>query len=100
MCSDYEIHIQTMPGGDIGATMQTMSGFEQQELTVLSTIQDDAMRYDFVWASAGEGGDYLGRGVILDDGYHHYTMTVLREAQTEQTSAVVWDGVFASFRLA
>ena len=97
--SDYEIYVQTMPGGDIGATIEEMSGYPQEILTVLSTMQEDAMRYDFVWATAGEGGDFLGRGIILDDGNYHYTMTVLRDADTVQDSAVVWDAVFSSFRL-
>lgn len=97
--TEYEIYIQTMPAGDISATMEAMSGFESEDLTILSTMQEDAQRYEFVWASAGEGGDYLGRGVILDDGNYHYTMTVLRNAETAQESSVVWDGVFSSFRL-
>ena len=97
--SDHEIYVQTMPGGDIGATIEEMSGHPQESLTVLSTMQDDAMRYDFVWATAGEGGDLLGRGIILDDGSYHYTMTVLRDADTVQSSTVVWDAVFSSFRL-
>lgn len=97
--SEYEIYVQTMPGGDIGATIEEMSGHPQESLTVLSTMQDDAMRYDFVWATAGEGGDLLGRGIILDDGNYHYTMTVLRDADTVQSSTVVWDAVFSSFRL-
>jgi hypothetical protein len=97
--SEYEIYVQTMPGGDIGATIEEMSGHPRESLTVLSTMQDDAMRYDFVWATAGEGGDLLGRGIILDDGSYHYTMTVLRDADTVQSSTVVWDAVFSSFRL-
>lgn len=100
VASDYEIYIQTMPGGDLGATMEAMSGYRQEDLTVMTTLQEDATRYEFVWASAGEGGDFLGRGVILDDGHHHYTMSVLRNADTAQKSAVVWDSVFTSFRLA
>jgi hypothetical protein len=83
----------------IGATIEEMSGHSRESLTVLTTMQDDAMRYDFVWATAGEGGDLLGRGIVLDDGNYHYTMTVLRDADTVQTSAVVWDEVFSSFRL-
>lgn len=98
--SDYEIYIQTLPGGDIDATMQALSGYQREDLTVLSTMQEDTAKYEFVWATAGEGGDLLGRGIILDDGNYHYTMAVLRNADTAQKSAVVWDGVFSSFRLA
>lgn len=99
VCRDYEIYIQTLPGGDLNATMEAMSGFEKDKLTVLTTLQEDAQRYEFVWASAGEEGELLGRGIILDDGNYHYTMSVLRSAETAQQSSVVWDGVFSSFRL-
>lgn len=100
VCNDYEIYIQTMAGGDLDATVEAMSGFRPEKLTVLSTTQGDTQRYEFVWATAGEGGDYLGRGVVLDDGNYHYTLTVLRNAASVETSSVVWDGVFSSFRLA
>ena len=57
-------------------------------------------RYDFVWASAGENGDMLGRAVILDDGNYHYCLSVQRPADPEKTSQVVWSQVFQSFSLA
>lgn len=99
LCSDYEICIQTLDGGDLSATVEAMSGFAADEITVMSTRQGEVSRHEFVWAAAGEGGDILGRGIILDDGNYHYTMTVLRNADAAQTSTVVWDGVFSSFRL-
>lgn len=100
LCSEYEICIQTMPGGDLGATVEAMSGFSPEELTILTTTREDAPCHEFVWTAAGEGGDMLGRGIILDDGNYHYTMAVLRSAEKAETSTVVWDGVFSSFRLA
>ena len=100
LASDYEIWVQTLPGGDLGATMETLSGFAPEDLTVITTASGDCDRHEFVWATAGEGGDLLGRGVILDDGYYHYTMTVLRSAESVAKSPVVWDGVFASFKVA
>lgn len=99
VCNDYEVYIQTMAGGDLGATVEAMSGFTPEKLTVLSTSQGDVSRHEFVWATAGEEGDLLGRGVVLDDGNYHYTMTVLRSAEKADSSAVVWDRVFSSFRL-
>lgn len=99
ICSDYEIYIQTQPGGDLGATMEAMSGFKEEDLTVITTAQGESQRYEFVWASAGEAGDLLGRGVILDDGNYHYTMSVLRNAQAAQESGAMWDSVFSSFKI-
>lgn len=100
LCDDYEIYIQTMPGGDIAATVEAMSGISEDNLTILHTQQQNDDRYEFVWAAAGEQGDCLGRGIVLDDGNYHYTMTVLRSAETAQAASVIWDGVFASFRTA
>lgn len=99
LASDYEIYIQTMESGDLNATIQTVSGFEKDALTVIETNPEGVDRYEFVWVSAGETGERLGRGVILDDGSYHYVMTVLRDTETEENSQIVWNDVFASFRL-
>ena len=94
--SDYEIYIQTMPGGDLSATMEAMSGYRQEDLTVMTTLQEDATRYEFVWASAGENGDRLGRGMILDDGNFHYCLSVLADAEDAQNCQQVWEELFTS----
>lgn len=100
LASDYEIYIQTMEAGDLNATIQTVSGFERNDLTVMQTNPDGIDRYEFVWVSAGETGERLGRGVVLDDGNYHYVMTVLRDSDSDTNSQIVWNDVFASFRLA
>ena len=99
LASDYEIYIQTLEAGDLNATIQTVSGFERDNLTVMETNPDGINRYEFVWVSAGETGERLGRGVVLDDGNYHYVMTVLRDVETAENSQIVWDDVFSSFRL-
>lgn len=99
LASDYEIHIQTLEAGDLNRTIQTLSGYDQDALTVMETNLDGINRYEFVWTCAGENGDRLGRAVVLDDGTYHYTMTVLRDADTTETSQIVWNDVFRSFAL-
>ena len=99
MAEDYEIVIETLSSGDLNATVQAVSGYEKDELTVMETQWGSVTRYEFVWASAGETGDRLGRAVILDDGDYHYCMSVLRDAETTRTSQVVWEDVFGSFAL-
>ncbi len=97
---DYEIALETLDGGDLNGTLQALSGRTAEELTVLETRTEDGMkRYEFVWACAGEEGDRLGRAVILDDGNYHYCLSVLRPADPERTSQVVWSQVFQSFSL-
>ena len=96
---DYEVCIQTLPAGDLSATIQTVSGYAKEDLTVMETQTDLAKRYEFVWVSAGEKGERIGRGVVLDDGDYHYVMTVLRDAETTETSQIGWHDVFRSFCL-
>ena len=100
LAADYEIYIQTLASGDTDATIKTVSGYDRDALTVMETELDGVSRYEFVWACAGEKGQRIGRGVVLDDGNYHYVMTVLRDAETTETSQIVWNDVFDSFRLA
>lgn len=96
MAQDYEIMLETLPSGDLSDTIQALSGYDKEQLTVLETHQGDADRYDFVWTTAGETGDRLGRAVILDDGDYHYCMSVLRDPEE---ALIVWRDVFESFSL-
>lgn len=99
ICNDYEIVLQTLPGGDLEKTMQSVSGHEQEDMTVMETFCDGNDRYEFIWVSAGEGGEQIGRGAILDDGNYHYCLSVLWDAEAAKKTQVNWDQVFSSFQL-
>ena len=49
-------------------------------------------------STAGEQGERLGRGVILDDGDYHYCLTVLQDADVTDCQ-IVWSEVFRTFDL-
>lgn len=98
VCEDYEIIIETLSSGDVSGTIRTLTGYAREDLTVMETQWQEISRYEFVWAAAGESGERLGRGVILDDGQYHYCMTLLRDAQGKD-SQIVWEQVFSSFDL-
>ncbi len=99
LCDGYEIVIEIRDGGDLHDTVQTLCGYDAENLTILSTQEENANRHEFVWASAGEEGDRIGRAVILDDGNYHYCMSILRDADTTEGSQIVWGNVFGSFHL-
>ncbi len=100
LSQDYEIIIETRAAGDLKATVQALSGFEPEDVTMLKTDLKEGTRHEFVWACAGEDGDRLGRAVILDDGDYHYCMSVLRDAENQKVSQISWEDVFSSFRIA
>lgn len=99
ICDGYEIILETMDAGDLDGTLRTVTGFGEDELTVIKTEADNVKRYEFCWASAGEAGEMTGQGVILDDGNYHYVLSVLRDAEPEKPSQIIWSRVFQSFRL-
>ena len=99
LSEDYEIVIETLSSGDLNATIEALCGYQKDQLTTMETQWDNVTRYDFVWASAGEKGERLGRAAILDDGSYHYCMSVLRDAATVEKTQIVWSDVFNSFAL-
>ena len=99
MAEYYEIMLETMASGDLEATMRSLSGYGKENLTVVKTRQDNTDRYDFVWTTAGETGERMGRGVILDDGNYHYCLSVLKDAEKNREIPVVWRDLFSSFAL-
>ena len=100
LCGDYDICCQTLQSGDLDATVRTVSGYGRENVTILETMQGDYKRYDFVWASAGETGDRLGKAAILDDGNYHYCLSVLGDANVADQYRGIWQSLFDSFGLA
>ena len=92
-----EVMVQTLSGGDLDATIRSLTGFDREDITVIQS-QSDPKRWEFAWASAGEGGERLGRGVVLDDGNYHYCLTVLQDADDDDCQ-IIWSQVFNSFEL-
>ena len=99
-CDTYDIRVQILEGGDLNRTIQALSGYEKESLTVIETRQDGWDCYEFVWASVGESGDQIGRAMILSDGSYHYCVSVLGDAASRVENQVHWDGLFDSFTLA
>lgn len=98
-CDGYEITMQTMQAGDLNKTLRELTGFGADELTVIETGLTEASRYECVWTAAGEGGDMVGRAVILDDGNYHYCMTVMATETDAPRLRDTWKALFDSFTL-
>ena len=98
-CDGYEIMLQTLPAGDLNATIQSLSGYSRSYVTVMETNANDWKRYEFVWVSAGEHGECLGNAVILDDGSYHYCLSVLGDADRTEEFEADWEAMFDSFAL-
>ena len=99
VCEDYEVYQQVLPSGDLEATVRSVSGFDMENLTVVTSSRDGCKCHDFVWASASEQGDRVGKGCILDDGSYHYVLTVLGNAESAGENEEEWRQILDSFAL-
>ena len=100
LCQDYEIALQTLSSGDLNGTLQSVTGYGKEDLTILETLRSDLPCYEFTWTCAGENGDRIGQGILMDDGHYHYVMTALWDADKTESMQLSWSEVFSSFDVA
>lgn len=99
LCDGFEVTVQTMAAGDLNATMRSLTGFDADELTVVETGLTEAARYECVWTAAGEGGDAVGRAVVLDDGCYHYCVTVMASEDDAGALRQTWQALLDTVQL-
>ena len=98
-CDGYEITKETLSGGDIGRSVQQITGYSMDSLTCIETASGQVQRLECAWTAAGEDGDQVCRAVILDDGVYHYVLTVMAPAEEAGSVQEAWQAIFASVRL-
>lgn len=98
-CDGFTLTKQTLESGDLDKTLRTVTGFGRDKLNLMTQNQDGFRRYDFVWSCAGEGGDQICRGSILDDGNYHYVVTTMAPEENALQLRAVWNDLFSSFTL-
>ncbi len=99
LCGDYDVMYQTFPSGDLADTVYLVSGFSKEELTLIQTGSDPVDQYEFVWTSATDEGQLIGRATILDDGEYHYVLSAVMAAEKAEEYQEIWNGIFESFEL-
>ncbi len=90
LCQDYSLTVEVLSAGDLNATMKNLTGYGTDALTVISTAAGDCSRYECVWTAAGEGGDWVGRSLVLDDGTFHYCITMQYSAAQAAGMQETW----------
>ena len=98
-CGEYTITTQVLSAGNLDGTLQTITGFTGANLSHMKTKQQSLDRYDCVWTAVGEGGDVVGRAVVLDDGAYHYAVTVMADAEYAGELLGQWNTLLRSVKL-
>lgn len=99
LCDGYTAVTQTLAGGDLDATLRAVSGYGRDQLPVIELKSGSLKRWEWVWTCAGEGGDQVCRGVILDDGAYHYVLSLQTDAEQAGKLADEWQSIATSFSL-
>jgi len=99
LCDGYTMTVQTLEGGNLDRTVRSLCGYDSKGVTVMQTMDGLWKRYEWVWVSAGEGGETLGKAAVLDDGVRHYCLTVMADPQEVTVLEPEWEAVFASFAI-
>ena len=97
LCDGYTVAVQTFSSGDLKKTLQTLTGYEKEDLTLMQTLQDGAKRYECVWTAAGEGENQVGRLCLLDDGNYHYALTLHTAAEAAGELTEQWKNITTTF---
>lgn len=93
ICRDFEVAVQTLPGGDLETTVRTLCGFGPEDVELLETAAEGFDRYDFVWSSAGETGDQVGRACVISDGVYHYCVSAMAPEGKAGEYQEIWSGM-------
>ncbi len=99
LCDDFCVMVQTFSAGDLDDTIRSITGYAKEKLTVMERQNQGTTGYECVWVSAGEGGDQVGRFLILDDGEHHYTISVMADAEKAGELTDTWQLLMDSFTI-
>lgn len=99
-CEDYDIAVQTLPGGDLERTMKTLTGFSLGVLPVMQTQYGAVKRYEWVWSAVGEAGDRMHRAVLISEGEYHYCVTLSTAAENAGMLDDCWTQLLASVTIA
>lgn len=98
-CDDYDITVQTLPGGDLAETVKMLSGFDINKLSVFTVESGECKRYEWVWSAAGETGDQICRAVVLAEGNYHYCVTLHTAAENAAALEPEWSAILATVQL-
>lgn len=98
-CDGYELVVETFRSGDLDRTLQTVTGYRRDVLTLMQTERNGLNRTECAWTAVGDDGDLVARTVILDDGAYHYCVSMYADALEAGALQKVWQSIGASISL-
>lgn len=96
---DWQVWTEVHPGGDILATLETVTGLRSDQLTVMESSRKGFRCHETAWTTTAEEGPMAARTVIADSGNYHYCISMaVPEQDAAQLEAFV-DQVLGSITI-
>lgn len=96
---DWQVWTEIHPGGDVMATLETVTGLDGSKLTVIESSRRGLQCHETAWSTAGETGHMAARTVVAEDGNYHYCISLaVPEADAAQLDAFL-DQVLGSITI-
>ena len=99
---EYEnctITMQAVATGDFSGLIREVTGYSQENLQIMESVQAGLESFQVVWSSTGEGQTQVGRACILTDGNYYYVLTAMvPESKAGSLSKGELKEMFTSFR--
>lgn len=97
--ADCTVTMQAVTAGDFSGLIRDVTGYSQENLQIMESVQWGLPSFQVVWTAAGEGQTQVGRACILTDGNYYYVLTAMvPEEKAGNLSKGELKEMFASFR--
>ena len=96
---DYEIEAQVHPKQDLAELVRTLSGFDPEDLQIVTTSKFGMPQYHFAWYTAGDEGGRLCRAAVLMDDTYSYSLTFSCKEDTGAVYDTTAEQVFSTLGL-
>ncbi len=94
------LSVRRRTAGDLDATLREVTGYGREALSPLQWEENGLDYTACAYVCAGEGGDRLGRTLVLDDGAWHYCLTLLVEADRAEEYSSLWENLKSTASIA
>ena len=73
---DWMLWTEIHEGGDVRATMQTLTGMEAEALNITTHPLGQYQCHETAWAASGDEGEYVIRTAVIPHGQYHYCLSL------------------------
>ena len=96
---DWMLWTEIHSGGDVAATMETLTGINTDALNIISHPVGNYQCHETAWAASGEEGEYVIRTAVIPYGQYHYCLSMKAPKEDAQQVGSFFSGILRNVYL-